>query len=347
MDVVAEFWLSDPQKAGAILDSLTGRSPYPVTTLRYGTSFRGRELVAFQAGEGPLRAVMVGGMHAAEMANGFGMLAFAHTLSTGRSPWGEDLGDWVTDLLRRQTITLVPFHNIDGAVRMSQFLPGAYTRNRFSASDWDEYLHFVRDPIMRFGLTRGIDHFLTDEQMRIFVEEEGGMLGQLWSEQGVDLWEDWLNLRAPETRALRAYLDDIRPDCIFELHNHEGQSQMFVPIPAARGRDRSTQLEYGERMMTALMEEGIPCSRHSVRTYGIPESLNHFPDVAYERYRCLILFAEVCFGLTLDRQRELARSNPLGERDADLREPTQDEIIRTVWVWLRALVDMGGERGYR
>ena len=156
-----------------------------------------------------------------------------------RSPWGEDLGDWVTDLLRRQTITLVPFHNIDGAVRMSRFLPGAYTRNRFSGSDWDEYLHFVRDPIMRFGLTRGIDHFLTEEQMRIFVEEEGGMLGQLVERARASISGRTSSTCARPKRArLESFLDDIRPDCIFELHNHEVSEPDVCPDP--RGQRDAT-----------------------------------------------------------------------------------------------------------
>jgi hypothetical protein len=198
-----------------------------------------------------------------------------------------------------------------------------------------------------FGLTRGVDLFLTEEQLRIWTEERGGMLGQLWSDQGVDLWEDWKTFRAPETRALRDLLDAIEPDCVFEMHNHEIQTAMYVPIPAARGRDRQVQLEYGEEMMTALMEAHLPCSAHSVHTYHYPADLHQFPDIVYQRYGCLTLFGEVCFGMTLDRQREQMRTQPLRRRDAASREPTQEEILRSVWIWLKTLIDMGGSRRYR
>ena len=347
MDIVKDFWLHNPEDCPAKLESFASNSDYPLKTIRYGQSFNGRELVALQAGTGPLNVVIVGGMHAAELVSGYGILTFAHSLASGRTLDGGDIDDWLGALYERQTITLIPVHNMDGAIRMSKFLPGCYTRNRFKASDWDAYLHFVRDPIQRFGLTRGVDHFLTEEQVRTWVEEEGGMLGQLWSDQGVDLFEDWVNLRAPETRGLRSLLDEIRPHCIFEMHNHEGQTQMFVPIPAAEGSDRVVQLEYGEEMMTALMNAGIPCSRHSTRMYSWPESMNQFPNAAYRRYGCLVLFAEICFGLTLEVQREMARNNPFAKRDADAPEPTQEEALRGVWIWLKTLIDMGGERGYR
>ncbi len=347
MDIVNDFWLHNPEECLTKLDAFASASKYPVKTIRYGTSFKDRELVALQAGTGPLNVVIVGGMHAAELVSGFGMLAFAYSLTSGRTLDGDDIDDWLRSLYERQTITLVPVHNIDGAVRMSKFLPGCYTRNRFDGSDMDAYSHFVRDPIQRFGLTRGVDHYLTEEQVRIWVEDEGGMLGQLWSDQGVDLFEDWVNLRAPETQGLRKLLDDIRPHCIFEMHNHEVQTQMFVPIPAAEGSDRLVQVQYGEEMMTALMDADIPCSRHSTHMYSWPESMNQFPNAVYRRYGCLVLFAEICFGLTLDAQREMAKKNPLSRRDADAREPTQEEALRGVWIWLKTLIDMGGERGYR
>jgi hypothetical protein len=121
----------------------------------------------------------------------------------------------------------------------------------------------------------------------------------------------------------------------------------YVPIPAAKGLDRQVQLEYAEEMMTALMEARLPCSTQSVRTYHYPADLHQFPDIAYQRYGCLTLFGEVCFGMTLDRQREQMRTHPLRRRDADARKPTQEEILHSVWIWLKTLVDMGGLRRYR
>jgi hypothetical protein len=122
---------------------------------------------------------------------------------------------------------------------------------------------------------------------------------------------------------------------------------MYVPLPAAEGPDRRRQIEYGEELMTALLNAGLPCSRHSVRTYHHPAEFHEFPDYVHRRYRCLTLFGEVNCGLIFDRGRERMRKSPLGRRDADSRAPTQDELLRSVWLWARTLLDLGGQRGYQ
>jgi hypothetical protein len=349
MSIVDEFWLSDPDLIPTRLDALAHSSRFPIRTIRFGNSYRGRDLVALQAGTGPLQVVLVAGLHAAEYSGPYGLLAFAHTLATGLSPEGEDVAEWIEPALLEQTITVVPLLNADGAARMARALPGCWHPNRFGTTDADfqRVVEFVRAPVEHFGLARGKDLFLTEEQIRIWTEEQHGLLGQLWSDQGVDLWEDWVNFRAPETRALRDLLDQIQPSCVLELHAHELPTAMYVPIPAAEGAERRRQVEYGEEMMTALMDAGIPCSRHSVRTYHHPEHLHQFPDVVYERYRCLVLFGEISCGLIFDRGRDRLRLNPLGRRDASATPPTQAEILRGVWLWARTLIEMGGRRSYK
>src|SRR5262245_47664155 len=110
MTLADEYWLHNPEQMARRLDALAAGGV--ARTLRYGTSFRGRDLVAFQIGSGPLQAVVVSGLHAAEMVGGFGMLAFAHSLATGRGLDGEDLASWAAETCTRQTITLVPMPNI-------------------------------------------------------------------------------------------------------------------------------------------------------------------------------------------------------------------------------------------
>jgi hypothetical protein len=170
---------------------------------------------------------------------------------------------------------------------------------------------------------------------------------RLRSDQGVDLWEDWVSFRAPETRALRDLLAAIGPDCVLELHGHELPTAMYAPLPSAEGVDRRVQVGYAEEMMTALLDAGLPCSRHSVRTYHHPEDFHQFPDVVYRRHRRLVLFGEVSCGLILDRGRDRLRTAPLGRRDAEAKAPDQEQILRSVWLWAKTLLDMGGRRAYR
>ena len=60
----------------------------------------------------------------------------------------------------------------------------------------------------------------------------------------------------------------------------------------------------------------------------------------------LTLFGEVSGGVMFERSRGAMRDSPLGRRDADAPAPTQ-EVLRGVWLWLKTLADMGGQRQYR
>ena len=119
MDIVSEFWLHDPEQ---IADKLAGfANNTNLQTFCFGKSFRGRDLIGFRAGTGKLKCLVVGGLHAAELAGPFGMLAFAYSLATGRSLDGDDISDWVGQTLDQQTITMIPGLNIDGTSPHPQY----------------------------------------------------------------------------------------------------------------------------------------------------------------------------------------------------------------------------------
>jgi hypothetical protein len=48
-----------------------------------------------------------------------------------------------------------------------------------------------------------------------------------------------------------------------------------------------------------------------------------------------------------DHRRDDFGDDPLYRRGLDTPLPTQEQILRGVWIWLKTLVDMGGAREYR
>ena len=350
MTLVEKFWWADPVSELEVrYKGYAERFPEQCALIQIGTSFRGCPLYAFRIGRGSLKLAVVAGEHSQEPLNAFGITAFVHSLLHGMGPDGEDLSAWAATVLERQTLFLIPIINVDGVARFVQQVPNCLLSEKYEVDGWDAYVAGIREPMLTYGLTRGSPGFnrLTEQQLETWTEERGGALGWLFTDQGVDLWEDWERFDAPETRALREYLAKIEPHCVLNLHNQETPSNMFVPIPSANGRAACTQVEYGEEMMTQLKEAGVPCSHHSTRTYDYKEHFQQLPDRFYLEHGCLVLFGEVCNGYIPDRLREMMRSEPLRRRDADAVAPTQEDIIRTVWIWLKALVDMGGQRSYR
>lgn len=350
MSLSSRFWLGDPVPELEELYQRYARSfPQQCELIRIGTSFRGRPLYAFRVGHGALTLAVVAGEHSQEPLNAFGITAFADSILNGVGLDGEDLSPWAADTLQQQSLYLIPIINVDGVARFVRQVPNSWIPAKYDVEGWDPYVAGIREPMLTYGLTRGSPGFnrLSEQQLRAWTEEHGGALGWLFTDQGVDLWEDWEKFDAPETRALNDFLLKIQPDCLFNLHNQETPTNMFVPIPSAHGRAARTQVEYGEEMMTQLKEAGVPCSHHSTRTYDYKEHFQQLPDRYYLRHQCLVLFGEVANGYMPERLRQMMRSNPLQRRDADNVPPTQDDIIRTVWIWLKALVDMGGQRSYR
>ena len=349
MQLVNQFWFADPVKAiQARFMQYAEQHPDQCDLLTIGPSYRGRTIYGLKIGQGNLKLAVVAGLHSQEPYNSFGITAFIHSLLTGVDLNDNDLSSWVADSLEKQTLYFIPLLNVDGATRFAEDVPNCWMHNRFDTTVWDEFSRCIREPMITYGLQRGAPGFnrLTDDQLRDWTEKRKERLGWLFSDQGVDLWEDWQEFAAPETRALRDFLTALRPHCVLELHSHEIPSRIYVPLPSAHGEAARVQMEYGEEMMTQLQEAGLPCSKHSTRTYAYKEHFQEFPDYVYLTHRCLVLWGEVSVGFLPDRGRVLMRDEPLNRRDADARTPTQEEIIRTVWVWLRALVELGNRRLY-
>ena len=347
--VVGRFWMSDPARdLPNIMSEFERASRGRFERLNIGATVAGRPILGAKVGGGPRRLVVIAGIHGHEPYNAFGMLLFLDALLGGRGPDGEDLSLWAGDSLAQQSIYLLPLVNADAAARFARRVPNCWLPARYGAGDHEDVSKLINEPLRTYGLVRGSHGLnrLTPAQVREWTVTRGQELGWLFNDEGVDLWEDWERFDAPETRALRDFLDDVEPTCVFELHNHEKPTNMFVPLPSTRGAAARLQVGYGEELMTRLRTAGLPHSNHSVRTYDYKEHFQRLPDVVHLRHRCLVLFGEVSMGFITDKMRAQMREDPLGRRDADAVLPTQEEIIRTVYVWLRALVHLGNQRGY-
>ena len=350
LDLVKRFWISDPARdLPAVVDEAAHASRGRCERLSIGTTVAGRPIVGARVGRGPTRLVVIAGVHGHEPYNAFGMLLFLSVLLFGAGPDGEDLSAWAGDLLARQSIYLLPLVNADAAARFARRVPNCWLRARYGDGDHDEVSGCINEPLRTYGLVRGSPGLnrLTAAQVHDWTVTRGQELGWLFNDEGVDIWEDWQRFDAPETRALRDFLDAVEPTCVFELHNHEKPSNMFVPLPSSRGPAARLQLRHGEELMTRLRAAGVPCTNHSVRTYAFKEApFQQLPDVVQQRHRCLVLFGEASMGFVTERLRAQMRGDPLACRDADAALPTQEEIIRTVFVWLRALADLGSQGRY-
>jgi hypothetical protein len=353
MDVEQAYWFTDFARLTEKIEEMAKRSKRPAKIFSVGKTFSGRDIPAIRIGEGKeFNPMIVAGHHGAEVLGTYGCLAIIDTLLNDASPTGEDLSGWAEKILNRCTITIVPLVNVDCAVRFQSQVPSCDYNVGYSRdpSDWDRYVKEYNEP--RSYLAEQGDppppHHFTEEQVRRWTAL-GKPLGCRYSDQGIDLWSDYLPFRAPETRAMRDFVLAENPCAVLEIHNQEPPSRVYAPIWGCNAEDSRAQLNYGEEMMTRLAERGLPGSKHSVHTYNFSstEGYRRFIDFIYDELGCLIVFVEISHGYLNDHYREMLRKEPLLRRDADAPVPPRSKRILTGWSWIQTFLDMGTEREFK
>ena len=349
-DVAAEFWLKSVEAIQERLSDFAERADdYELREI--GQSYRGRPIHMLRIGRGPTKLAIVAAMHGYEVIGTFASLALVHSLLTGRDLDGSDVSGWAAETLSKQSIYLVPMASPDVTARFFKEFPSGHFSDRFSedASDWQVYYDHMNQPRPYFDRKYPDENHMlgfSEEEMAEW-NESGRHLGLRWTEAGIDPWKDWLTFHIPETRALRDFLVELQSQCVFEIHNQGLPSSIFLPIPSARGEAAQKQLEYGEAIHIAARESGLPYTRHSMHTYQYSEHGMEFPDWALRELGCLVLWGELGTGFFNDSSREKQRQSLHHYLDADASTPSDEDLIKVGWIWLRRTTELGNERGYR
>jgi hypothetical protein len=346
----ARFWLTSTEAIGHRLEQYA-REAADAELTTIGTSHRGRPIPRLRIGSGPLKLAVVAAMHGYEVVGTYACLALAESLVSGRDLDGTDISHWAHETRSRQTVFLISMASPDVTARFFDEFPTGHWTDRFStdAADWDAYVRYINEPRPQLQARHPAQDFTRGFRADEVAEwvSAGRHLGLRWTEQGLDPWKDWETFQCAETRALRDYLHHLRPNCVFELHNQEQPSSIFLPIPTAQGAAAQKQVEYGEAIHNAAGDTGLPYTKHSMHAYHYPEHSTEFPDWALRELGCLVLWGELWTGYFNDAHRELMRQTLHRCRDADTPPPTDEEMIRVGWVWLQKAIELGNQRGYQ
>jgi len=287
-------------------------------------------------------------MHGSEPAGPAGLLAFVYSLVQGKSLDGGELATWRDETLEKQTIVIVPQLNVDGAERFAERVPDCWWRNRYPYADetaWDEIWHMVDDPLKTFyGDTFHRTIQLPQDQLQNWLKE-GGVLGMRFNDDGVDLWRDFGEVQfSPETKAITRLLGEYPPDCAVDIHNDAIPSCVYAPTVNASEEDGRRQVAYAHEIFAEVQGAGLPCSTAPIRPYGAEP--NAYINFVYDKYRCNFVFFEINNGIEYPYAKRLWRGTIL-EGDIGFRPPNQEEVVRTVWLMLHRLVELGNKRKYR
>ncbi|TAM82060.1 MAG: hypothetical protein EPN47_10300 [Acidobacteria bacterium] len=238
-------------------------SGLPVYRLRLGC---GRTQVAF-----------LSGMHGPEPSGPRGLLTFLDMLLNGAKPFGISVD--ASRILSTLTLNLFPLMNPGGAERFSHHFPDCWHPTwlpnwddadiaRFYAEGNEPNKFFngsyVKTPPMRF----------TPQQIAQW-EATGHELGSSLTDGGLDMWFDWDDTQAPETRAVKAALSAIRPLCVADYHNFMFPSEVFAPTPYSQGKLRQDEIDLALAVQREWHKRGLPFHERPPRPYTPPREKYH------------------------------------------------------------------------
>lgn len=346
--VKERFWLKDPSEIGKVLTGHVALNPSRGEVKEIGKSFSGRPIYTVRYGSGPQIILYVNAHHGWETVTTNGANALIWTLFSGKGLDGEDRSTFVDEVAQKQTVWILPLVSPDIAVRQYERFPEGFFPNGVgmkTKEEREEYVHVMNDPF---------DPALVPDSKTGYTQEaiekrrkEKKYFGQRWSDQGVDVWEDYEDFKSPEARVVRDFVLRLKPDCIMEFHGHEGPMFIGAATPFAKPDKAERQVKLATEMLSALIASGAKCA-------GIPASVylhkgHNFPNwVDHQMPDTMFLFSELqMWDNAWYADDAYKKDDPVWGHAAGIGMPSQDEIIRAGWTVSMALLKIGNRESYR
>ena len=342
------YWLRDPLLLPVKLSEAVSRQPALGEVTTIGKTFSGRAIQAVRFGSGPRKLVIIGGVHGWETVTTNSLYALVSTLFSGRSLDGEDTREWAAQVARDQTIYIRPQVSVDVAARMYRMVPEGYFPRGVgmeTEADWTKYVHLINDPYERFTGQKIAGYFpgFTPEQVATW-RQTGKELGLRWSDQGLDVWFDFEEFVTPEARAVRDFILKVKPDCVFELHGHEGETFVTAPTPHVAPERKERQVFFGKELLAALKKTRLPVHPEPHNPY-LPAERPFLPNWVDREVGALTVFAELQMYRNRHYEVNLAKT-PVVEYEKRWM-PSQGQVIRMGWTLCDRLIELGQTHGYK
>ena len=295
-----DFWLSHPDKGGAFIGSLKEAIVRPI-----GRSAGGRELVAIEYGEKePLDAttdnlisalasgqpadftqlapaafygttrrekpgvVLQGALHGGELTGTVASLNLCAVIETGADLRGKAWPN-LRELARGTRLCIVPWLNIDGAVRWPLHNPANVSLALYQRCTQGVALDGTK---YQYPKSKGVFPIPPDGT---------AFMGSYYNDAGANLQYDAFTLRRqPETEAWMTYYLQERPDGVVMWHCNAG-TMILSSAPTPRLRAEVSRMAGAVRQR--LVREGYAVTRLSVEG-GTSEGAFNQGDAVY--YTC-------------------------------------------------------------
>ena len=91
-------------------------------------------------------------------------------------------------------------------------------------------------------------------------------MGSLFTEDGVELWKDWVNGKASQTRALKEMMRKLKPVLLIDIHNDSPPTRLCPPTER-REEDKNLYRKLQDLAYDALEKASIPLQKRIYTPY--------------------------------------------------------------------------------
>lgn len=315
--MLQRYWVDSPDKFRRRIHEIVSQNAGLIEAFELCRSASGLPVPGYRIGRGPHHAVLLGRVHGHEPSGTCGLTALLEGLAVGKSPDRGDPFPQARDILDRLTLHVFPMVNPSAAERYSSRIPDSYIGGLAAEARrqgrFEEWLHEGYEAVLHepgLLLKKRRPPFFTEQELQALAES-GKVMGTLFTEDGVELWKDWVNERAPQTRALKRYLEERRPILMVDVHNDSPPTRICPPS-AVEERDAEVFQKLGSALYASLGEASIDAAGKVEPYLRIDE--NKSVCWAYENFGTIQFLYEV---------------NGLGPRD---------HMVLAVWYGITALL---------
>ena len=325
--LVERYWVHSLELFDARMKELLQLYPDQIEAFELCRNNAGDPVAGFRMGRGKKNVFLLGREHGHEPVGPCGLVALMEGLATCKTPDTGQPFPQAKTILERAKLHMIPIMNPDGARRFAEQVPDSFPAtffkycqedsNRYRAihSEPGDYVKHDRPP-----------HFSEEEMAR--WRQTGRPIGSLFTEDGVELWIDWMHEKSPQVRAVKEQMRAARPDLFIDIHAWETGTSLLAGTSGDEAALRR-EMELGARLCDALERAGLPVRREISTLDGDDCS----PVWVHKNFGCPAYLYEVHNGYLW--------FNPDDKDPASVKLPvvTKDQIILSVWHGITELLE--------
>ena len=227
-DLVECYWVHTPELLSERMAEIVALYPGRIESLELCKNNVGDSVPGFRMGGGPTHVFLLGREHGHEPVGPCGLTALVEGLANASVPGTGEAFPEAAEILEGLTLHLFPLMNPDGARRFGSQIPESFpgTHLRYCQEDSDRYRVIQCEPGLYLDKPRPC-HF-SAEDMAIW-RKTGKPIGSMFTEDGVELWQDWEHDKAPQTRALKEQMRSFPPELFVDIHAWQCPTSVMIP----------------------------------------------------------------------------------------------------------------------